>query len=328
MESLMRTSARAAEEKLTLKPPRVRKRGCHPELERLVTCRKIALEQDDEEEVKKTTRLLKKRARKIRTEEQINKFKDWEWDPTKYAKKEYVAKFTNLKNERGELVNDRMRPGTFAYYFGKVQRARNNDIDQQRQEVPDLEPIYDTEADVKQDSFTSEELNEAISRLKNNKTPGPNGVTSELTKLFNEEARGKLLELLNKCWEEEELFEEMNQADLAVIDKKGKTEKLENYRPIALLNIGYKPMASMIQKRLSEAMDDRIDPAQFGFRKGKSTSQPIHIYRRIQEIHEETGLESVTVLLDWEKAFDKNTPGETTGCTEKNMYPIKDGKGY
>ena len=37
-------------------------------------------------------------------------------------------------------------------------------------------------------------------------------------------------------------------------------------------------MASLIQKEISEAMDDRIDPAQFGFRKRRSTSQPIHIY--------------------------------------------------
>ena len=119
---------------------------------------------------------------------------------------------------------------------------------------------------MKQDSFTKEEPNEAISISKNNKTPGPNGVTSKLIKLVDEEAREKLLELLNRCWEEE-LFEDMNQADLAVIYKKGKTEQPDNYRPIALLNIGYKPMASMIQKRLSEAMDDRIDPAQLGFRR-------------------------------------------------------------
>ena len=68
MESFMRTLARAAEEKLTLKPPRVKKRDCHPELERLVACRKITLEQDDEEEVKIITRLLKRRARTIRTD--------------------------------------------------------------------------------------------------------------------------------------------------------------------------------------------------------------------------------------------------------------------
>ena len=128
-----------------------------------------------------------------------------------------MAKFTNLKNERGELVNDRMRPDTFADYFEKVQWARNNEIDQQRQEAPDIEAISDTEAEVKQGSFTKEELDEASSRLKNSKTPGPNGVTAELVKLLDVEARGKLLELLNKCWEEEELFEEMNQADLAVI---------------------------------------------------------------------------------------------------------------
>ena len=105
MEGFMRTLATAAEEKLTLRPPRIKKKDCHPELERLVACRKIAVEQDDEEEVKRITKRLKQRARQIKSEEQINKFKEMEWDPVKYFKKGYISKFTNLKNERGELVN-------------------------------------------------------------------------------------------------------------------------------------------------------------------------------------------------------------------------------
>ena len=136
------------------------------------------------------------------------------------------------------------------------------------------------------------------------------------------EARGKLLELLNKRWEEG-LFDEINQADLAVICKKGKAEQPENYRPIALLSIGYKLMASMVQKRLSEAMDDRIDSAQVGFRKGKSTSQPIHIYRRVQEIHEEAGLELVRILLDWEKAFDKIHQGRLLDALKRIGIPLQ-----
>ena len=154
-----------------------------------------------------------------------------------------------------------MRPDTFADHSGKVHWAGNNDIDQQRQETPDLEHICDTEAGVKQDSFTKEELNEAISILnkeqQDTRTQWSHLRTKERpledpmeSPRLNEEAREKLLELLNKCWEEEELFEDMSQADVAVICKKGKTEKPENYRPIALLNIGYKLMASMIQKRV------------------------------------------------------------------------------
>ena len=81
MEGFLRILAMAAEGKLTLKPPSIKKKYCHPELERLVACRKIALEQDDEEEEKRITRLLKRRARKIRSEVQINKFKDMEWEP-------------------------------------------------------------------------------------------------------------------------------------------------------------------------------------------------------------------------------------------------------
>ena len=63
--SFMGTLAKAEEEQLTLKPPRIKKKGCHPELERIVACRKIALEQDDEEDTKRLTRLFKRRARKI-----------------------------------------------------------------------------------------------------------------------------------------------------------------------------------------------------------------------------------------------------------------------
>ena len=80
-----------------------------------------------------------------------------------------------------------MRPDTFADYFGRVQWARNHEIDQQRQEYP--APIYDAEAEVIQDRFTKEELDKAITRFNNNKTPGPNRGTSELVKLQDEEGR-------------------------------------------------------------------------------------------------------------------------------------------
>ena len=61
----------------------------------------------------------------------------------------------------------------------------------------------------------------------------------------------------------------------------------------------------MIQVRLCNGLDDHLDSQHYGFCKAKSTSQPLVIYIIILEIHEEAGFEMYTLLLDWEKAFDK-----------------------
>ena len=74
---------------------------------------------------------------------------------------------------------------------------------------------------------------------------------------------------------------------------------------LALPNIAYKLLAIIIFKRIVPNIDDRIAKAQYGFRKPRSTAQPLFILRRAQGMQEEAGLETLTLLLDWEKAFDK-----------------------
>ena len=149
------------------------------------------------------------------------------------------------------------------------------------------------------------EMYQAVIRLKSGKAPGPDGTTAELFKLLNDDVLELVRLNINDIWYNEALPPEMHQANLAVIYKKGPTQDPANYRPIALLNLSYKILAIIIHTRLSQAIDININPHQFGFRKGKSTSQPLFIYRRIQELHEESGDTFHTLLLDWEKAFDK-----------------------
>ena len=56
-------------------------------------------------------------------------------------------------------------------------------------------------------------------------------------------------------------------------------------------------------KRICSKMDGVLDKNQFGFRKGRSTSQPLFILKGTQEIQEEAALESHLLLLDWEKGI-------------------------
>ena len=79
------------------------------------------------------------------------------------------------------------------------------------------------------------ELKGVIHKFKTNKAPGPNGTPIELFQWLDDEAIEPFLTHINECWEKGEITEGMNDANVAVLFKKGSTENPENYRPIAFL---------------------------------------------------------------------------------------------
>eukprot|EP00972_Heterocapsa_arctica_P064917 9582855-Heterocapsa_arctica.AAC.1 len=75
------------------------------------------------------------------------------------------------------------------------------------------------------------ELDDAARNFKNNKAPGPSGLPIEAIKLLDETSKRVFLHLLNSCLNSGKVPRDMNKADLAVIVKKGPTNKPDNYRP-------------------------------------------------------------------------------------------------
>ena len=59
------------------------------------------------------------------------------------------------------------------------------------------------------------------------------------------------------------------------------------------------------QLGLATGLDDKLWETQYGFRKKRSTAQPLFITRRLQDLAEASGDKLFLVSLDWEKAFDK-----------------------
>ena len=72
-----------------------------------------------------------------------------------------------------------------------------------------------------------------------------------------------------------------------------------------LLNTTYKIYAAMIQDRLSTLYDYRLRKTQYGFRKDRSTHQPLFILRRLQDYAARTGTPFHCLFIDWKQAFDK-----------------------
>ena len=105
--------------------------------------------------------------------------------------------------------------------------------------------IFGEEVKFKTGDFTIEELFEIIRKLPKNKTPGPDGIITELIAWLVPNNRTTLLKLLNRALNENILEEEMHHASVASIFKKGDPAKLENYRPISLLETTYKLFAGI-----------------------------------------------------------------------------------
>ena len=109
---------------------------------------------------------------------QLNEFYAGNWTSVKRARMGFIPGHTQLRNHRGEIVNDRSRADTFAEYYEEVHWALDN-----TQNNPDFdvkqEPIYTTCNDINTDEITTEELDLAIKQFKRNEAPGPDGTIAE-----------------------------------------------------------------------------------------------------------------------------------------------------
>jgi hypothetical protein len=95
-----------------------------------------------------------------------------------------------------------------------------------------------------------------------------------------------------------------------MIFKKGDPSSCDNYRPISLLQIGYKLFAIILLQRLRDAgAQEQIWPTQFGFKQKYGTTDALFIARRvIEEIWGMRDGKGVFLALDWAKVFDSISP--------------------
>ena len=98
-------------------------------------------------------------------------------------------------------------------------------------------------------------------------------------------------------------------AQVVGIFKTGAADDPANYRPTSLLQTCYRLYARVIANRLSAGLDEHVRELQFGFRRGRSTSEAIYLVRRLQDLVDAKQNQVLYLMfLDWSKAFDRIRP--------------------
>jgi len=82
-------------------------------------------------------------------------------------------------------------------------------------------------------------------------------------------------------WNNEQLTQQWNEEIICPFNKKVDRLDCNNYRPIILLNIVYKIFDILLNKKLIENIENKLEDDQMGFHSNRSTIDNIFIIRQI-----------------------------------------------
>ena len=184
---------------------------------------------------------------------------------------------------------------------------KKQDIKNQTGYNPNCEPIQISEIDKEKLELpiTKDELNIALNKSKNNKSPGLDGYSPEFYKCFWTQIGDFFLDCINNNFKNGYLTVTQLQGVITCLPKGGKARNLlNNWRPISLLNTSYKLISLCITNRIRPLLNKIISPEQKGFLENRSIADCTRIINDIIEETEAQDKSGLILLVDFQKAFD------------------------
>ena len=154
--------------------------------------------------------------------------------------------------------------------------------------------------------FDLSELEKICSRMKNNKSVGPDMIPNEVLK--HEGLRHLLLDFMNMCFTRNLIPSIWRDSIISPIPKSSTKDPCVplNYRGISLLSCLYKMYTSLLNSRLTDYIEsnDLLVDEQNGFRSKRSCQDHIYSLSSVIRNRKSCKLDTYCAFVDFKKAFD------------------------
>jgi mannosylglycoprotein endo-beta-mannosidase len=162
----------------------------------------------------------------------------------------------SLSQDEGMIEGlDNLKSYITNYYknlFGAPEEG-NFSLDETR--TDDIPQVSTEENDLLTAEYSEEEVRKAIFQMEHNKAPGPDGFPAEFYQTFWDTIKGDLLELFGSLHAGQlELFR-LNFGEIILLPKVNEAERIQQYRPICLLNVSFKIFTKVATIRLNTVAD-------------------------------------------------------------------------
>ena len=178
--------------------------------------------------------------------------------------------------------------------------------------------LSDGEKQTCEGCLTEYECKLALNQMKNNKSPGSDGLSVEFYKTFWRDISQFLLNSLNHSFEIGNLTQLQRQGIITLIPKPNKDlDQISNWRPITLLNIDYKIATKSIANRINKILPSIISSDQTGFMQNRYIGENVRTIFEIIEYAQNHHIPGLIFFADFEKAFDSLSHTFIVKCFQK-----------
>lgn len=211
-----------------------------------------------------------------------------------------------LKNENGVLEEGTDNVMKIAFDFYKdLYNNEPEDYAKQNIILDKLDKSLPEEDNVNLEALLSEkELHKALLDLRNNKSPGPDGLTKEFYVEFWTDLKYLYMDMVKDVKSKKELCSTQKRGLIRILYKKGDRTDIKNYRPISLLNVDVKIITRALSQRLASVLPNLIHPSQTGI-PGRHIFNNVHTVQDLIDCINDSKLKAALIFLDQEKAFDR-----------------------
>lgn len=211
-------------------------------------------------------------------------------------------------------------------YLTNLYRKTNNGSDKENNEIPETvmrKKNNEIPEIVLNDStnITEKDITTALTKTKNRKSPGPDGINNEMLKYGGKKLYEQLTTMLSKILNEGKIPDEWRRSTSILLFKKGLTTDPGNYRAINLLNSSLKLLTKIITTKINEATS--LSEEQQGFRSGRSCNDAVFTIRQIIEKSIEYNKPAYLCCIDLVKAFDRVQLQDVILLLQKRQVPYK-----
>ena len=214
---------------------------------------------------------------------------------------------TQIQDAQGTLHSDSETiVNTFREHFKQIY-TKEHTVDTEQKKILSLcKQLSEQDKAQLETPITLQDIKQAIYKLQNDKSPGPDGLTAEFYKYYEKQLAPLLLQVYTHSYTKGALPQMFSEAYITVLEKNPEDRaSVGGYRPISLLNTDYKILAKTLVNKIQPVLYTLIHENQHCSIPGRNIETLNHQIRDIITYTHIKHTPAALLSIDQEKAFDR-----------------------